>query len=72
MLFATILSRQAQQKQSTLFLDLVWQFILKILGRAKLYVQTDGQSGQLQLELLKKEGLTPESRVLEFGCLGLK
>jgi len=32
------------------------------------YVKTDETSGQLQFELLKKEGCQPSSRVLEVGC----
>ncbi len=32
------------------------------------YVGTNELSGNLQLELLKKEGCTPESKVLEVGC----
>jgi cyclopropane fatty-acyl-phospholipid synthase-like methyltransferase len=35
---------------------------------AELYVATDEVSGQLQLELLKREGCNPNSYVLEFGC----
>jgi cyclopropane fatty-acyl-phospholipid synthase-like methyltransferase len=35
---------------------------------AERYVNTDEVSGQLQLELLKREGCSPTSHVLEFGC----
>lgn len=35
---------------------------------AKNYVATIEKSGLLQLELLKKEGCAPTSKVLEFGC----
>lgn len=56
------------QKQTKSLVDLLWQFILRVFGNAKFYVQTDARSGQLQLDLLKKEGLTPDSKVLEFGC----
>jgi cyclopropane fatty-acyl-phospholipid synthase-like methyltransferase len=35
---------------------------------AKRYVGTDDVSGQLQLELLKRQGCVPASRVLEIGC----
>lgn len=35
---------------------------------AKEYVATDEVSGQLQLELLKREGCKPSSNVLEIGC----
>ena len=34
----------------------------------KKFVKTDETSGQLQFELLKKEGCMPTSRVLEIGC----
>ena len=34
----------------------------------KKYVKTDEISGQLQFELLRKEGCNPQSRVLEIGC----
>lgn len=34
----------------------------------KKYVKTSETSGQLQLELLRKEGCSPASRVLEIGC----
>ena len=45
----------------------------RLLGRTRSedahgYVGTDAVSGGLQLELLKREGLTPESKVLEVGC----
>jgi cyclopropane fatty-acyl-phospholipid synthase-like methyltransferase len=45
-------------------------FILKKFGkwRIKSYVGTDETSGQIQLELLKKEGCQPISKVLEIGC----
>src|SRR5712691_9398681 len=32
------------------------------------YVFTDDVSGQLQLELLKRQGCKPDSKVLEVGC----
>lgn len=35
---------------------------------AKRYVGTDETSGQVQLELLKREGCRPSSTVLEIGC----
>lgn len=35
---------------------------------AKAYVATDEVSGQLQLELLRREGCKPSSKVLEIGC----
>lgn len=35
---------------------------------ARQYVGTDPVSGQLQLELLKREGCKPDSKVLEIGC----
>lgn len=35
---------------------------------ADLYVATDKVSGQLQFELLKREGCLPTSKVLEIGC----
>jgi cyclopropane fatty-acyl-phospholipid synthase-like methyltransferase len=38
------------------------------LKEAQDYVGTIEISGQLQLELLKKEGCVPESKVLEIGC----
>jgi SAM-dependent methyltransferase len=34
----------------------------------KCFVGTDEVSGQLQLELLKREGCSPDSKVLEIGC----
>src|SRR6266513_1425561 len=36
--------------------------------RARSYVGTDEVSGQLQLELLKRQGCLPKSKVLEIGC----
>jgi cyclopropane fatty-acyl-phospholipid synthase-like methyltransferase len=36
--------------------------------RAIAYVGTDKVSGQLQLELLKRQGCRPSSKVLEIGC----
>ena len=38
------------------------------LVTATRYVATSRVSGELQLELLKREGCTPESSVLEVGC----
>lgn len=38
------------------------------LVEARRYVGTDELSGQLQLELLKREGCAPSSKVLEIGC----
>jgi cyclopropane fatty-acyl-phospholipid synthase-like methyltransferase len=38
------------------------------LQDANRYVGTDEVSGQLQLELLKREGCKPGSKVLEIGC----
>lgn len=35
---------------------------------AKRYVATDEVSGRLQLELLRREGCVPASKVLEIGC----
>ena len=35
---------------------------------ARRYVDTDEVSGRLQLEILKREGCVPASRVLEVGC----
>ena len=37
-------------------------------GDADLYVGTDVVSGELQFELLKREGCRPSSKVLEVGC----
>ena len=47
--------------------------LLRSLGlgkqdEAQRYVGTDEVSGQIQLELLKREGCRPDSRVLEIGC----
>jgi cyclopropane fatty-acyl-phospholipid synthase-like methyltransferase len=38
------------------------------LTDAKRYVATDEVSGQLQFDLLKREGCVPTSKVLEVGC----
>jgi cyclopropane fatty-acyl-phospholipid synthase-like methyltransferase len=38
------------------------------LAEAQRYVATSRTSGELQLELLKLEGCTPDSHVLEVGC----
>jgi len=38
------------------------------LAVAKRYVGTDETSGELQLELLKRNGCVPSSKVLEIGC----
>ena len=35
---------------------------------ARRYVDTDEVSGQLQFEILKRQGCVPSSRVLEVGC----
>ena len=40
----------------------------KKLASARQYVGTDDVSGRLQLELLKREGCLPSSKVLEIGC----
>jgi SAM-dependent methyltransferase len=42
--------------------------LLDPLASAKNYVATDEVSGELQFELLKREGCVPGSRVLEVGC----
>ena len=42
--------------------------LLKIMDDPKRYVSTDMVSGQLQLELLKRQGCQPTSKVLELGC----
>lgn len=52
------------------------RLLIKMLGwrrevDVRRYVGTDEVSGQLQLELLKREGCAPASRVLEIGCGGL-
>ncbi len=39
-----------------------------MLQQIKQYVGTDETSGLLQLDILKREGCAPESRVLEIGC----
>src|SRR4030043_451434 len=49
------------------------RLLLRLLGWRRLvdarrYVGTDEVSGRLQLELLKREGCRPASRVLELGC----
>lgn len=36
--------------------------------RAQWYVATDEVSGQIQFDILKREGLTPQSTLLEIGC----
>lgn len=41
---------------------------LKKRNEAQEYVGTDAVSGELQLELLKREGCEPDSKVLEVGC----
>src|SRR6476646_9038124 len=40
----------------------------RALADAQTYVRTDEVSGQLQFELLKREGCEPTSKVLEVGC----
>jgi len=40
----------------------------RTLEDADRYVGTDDVSGQLQLELVKREGCKPESKLLEIGC----
>ena len=42
--------------------------LLKIMDDPKRYVSNDMVSGQLQLELLKRQGCQPTSKVLELGC----
>jgi cyclopropane fatty-acyl-phospholipid synthase-like methyltransferase len=45
------------------------RFLKQILpGKEKRYVGTTEVSGELQFELLKREGCTPDSKVLELGC----
>jgi cyclopropane fatty-acyl-phospholipid synthase-like methyltransferase len=44
------------------------QLLPQGLDDAKHYVHTDEVSGQLQFELLKREGCRPDSKVLEIGC----
>lgn len=45
------------------------RFARQILpGKERRYVGTDKVSGELQAELLKREGCTPDSKVLELGC----
>lgn len=57
--------RKLQRSVAKRFFRLVgW----KRLEDAKIYVGTDETSGQLQFELLKREGLARSSRVLEIGC----
>ena len=38
------------------------------MNEAQQYVGTDETSGGLQLELLKREGCVPSSKVLDIGC----
>lgn len=47
---------------------LLRQLLPQGLVQAKDYVGTDALSGQLQFELLLREGCTTTSRVLEIGC----
>ena len=42
--------------------------VLKLLDEPERYVRSDKVSGQLQFELLKREGCKPYSKVLEIGC----
>jgi len=44
------------------------QLLPQGLDDAKHYVYTDDISGQLQFELVKREGCRPSSKVLEIGC----
>lgn len=41
---------------------------LKLLDEPERYVRSDMVTGQLQFELLKREGCKPCSKVLEIGC----
>ena len=50
------------------FYFLLRTFKIRRVIDAKTYVGTVEKSGLLQLELLKREGCLPSSRVLEFGC----
>lgn len=45
-----------------------WREVRRRFGDPKRYVKTDETSGELQFELLKREGCKPESTVLELGC----
>src|SRR5271165_3310432 len=47
--------------------ELVRPHLPRVL-RAKSYVGTTKVSGQLQFELLKREGCRPNSKVLDIGC----
>ena len=41
---------------------------LRLLDEPERYVRSDKVSGQLQFELIKREGCRPYSKVLEIGC----
>ena len=63
---------QVIHKVLALLHRIVYSAIRRICGLrladAKRYVDSDEVSGQLQVELLKREGCVPTSRVLEVGC----
>jgi SAM-dependent methyltransferase len=63
---------QVIHKVLNLLQRIVYSAIRRICGLrladAKRYVGTDEVSGQLQIELLKREGCVPTSKVLEVGC----
>jgi hypothetical protein len=63
---------QVIHKVLNLLQKIVYSVIRRICGLrladAKRYVGTDEVSGQLQVELLKREGCVPTSKVLEVGC----
>lgn len=47
--------------------NFLWKVRTRIKGQVKSYVGSDEKSGQIQLELLKKEECIPSSKVLEIG-----
>jgi cyclopropane fatty-acyl-phospholipid synthase-like methyltransferase len=47
---------------------LLWRLLPQRLEDARSYVGTNAVSGQLQFELLRREGCVPGSKVLEIGC----
>lgn len=63
---------QVIHKVLNLLQGIVYSDIRRLCGLrltdAKRYVGTDEVSGQLQIELLKREGCVPTSKVLEVGC----